>query len=263
MVLIDSQIAPKSIPSFENCSFIQSVIPPQFLNMAIAATTAATTAKIIGIAGNNVPVKKPPIPAIIPPSANNPPKVVNMAIAETMNGANSMKPVANPPTTVIVFLMSGDNPLKITDTRFNIPEIDCKIGANTSANDAPKSAITIVKLFCAVFNSSIGSCVFLKVSSTVPAASSEAFPNSSRLNVPRLIASTILTAPFVPNTSVATDNASVSLEAFLILSIVSPKPCCKVLPSFEYATDALLKLDSAAPESTPAFSKLPISVTPS
>ena len=70
-------------------------------------------------------------------------------------------------------------------------------------------------------------------------------------------------APLVPNTLEASVNASVELDAFLILSIVSCNPSDKVLPSLAYPTAALLIEERAALESTPAFSIPPINVVAS
>ena len=77
------------------------------------------------------------------------------------------------------------------------------------------------------------------------------------------MASTIRGAPLVPNISEARVNFSVSLVEFLIFSMVSDKPCCKVFPDAAYFTDAFDRDDKEADESTPAFSNFPIKATPS
>ena len=147
VVLMLVQIPDSHVVNVVHFSDSQSVIAPQFLMIAMTTTTAATTAKIIGIAGRRVPVKKVPTAASAPPSTNKPPNVVKMVIIETMNGANSIKPVANPPTTMIICFIPGERLLKNFEKVFKCSDIDFSIGANTSAKEAPKSAMAIVKLF--------------------------------------------------------------------------------------------------------------------
>ena len=74
------------------------------------------------------------------------------------------------------------------------------VGANAVCNDVLRSAPANFRLFIAIFDWSNGSNVASNVVATVPLALALASANVSNSNVPFLMASTINTAPFVPNT---------------------------------------------------------------
>ena len=200
----------------------QSVISPQFF---ITATTAATTAiipAIIPATGNSTPVKN----AIAPPATAIPPATTARI------GSKAEITIAIPPITTIIVLLVPERLLNHFATFWMIGTSASRIGATASEMALPNSAMANFTLFSATVSSSIGSKVLLKVVSTVPWLSEAAPPRSFRFRTPLWMASTILTAPFVPNTSAAAFNASVWSVAFKILSCVSAKPSVSDFPSF-------------------------------
>ena len=109
------------------------------------------------------------------------------------------------------------------------------IGCKLDKSVCPRSAAANFRLLAATFASSHGSCVALNVSSTVVPYSSIEEERLSKSIRPSRIAVAISAAPFVPKTSWAMLNASVSLEAFLILSIVRARASSTLFPSSVYA----------------------------
>ena len=108
------------------------------------------------------------------------------------------------------------------------------VGCSDPKSVVPKSAAANFRLLVATFASSHGSCVALKVSSTTLPYSSMEDERLSRSILPSLMAVAISDAPFVPNTSWAMLNASVSLEASFMLLIVIASASSTLFPSSVY-----------------------------
>ncbi len=118
---------------------------------------------------------------------------------------------------------------------FTFPTTIVIVGCNEDKSVPPKSAAANFKLFVAIFASSQGSCVASNVSETIVPYSSieeERFSKSMR---PSRMAVVISAAPLVPKTSWAMLNASVSLEAFFMLSMVRARASSTLFPSSVYA----------------------------
>ena len=84
---------------------------------------------------------------------------------------------------------------------------------------------------------------------------------SSRLRRPSRIAVAISAAPFVPKVSCAMVRASVSLPAFLILSITVCRASLSLMPASVRFTTAFFSPASATPDSTPFSSNRAMKLT--
>ena len=137
-----------------------------------------------------------------------------------------------PPIATIAVFEPSERPvnhcakLLIFSTNFS------SIGAREERIVFPKSAPASFKLLSASAALSGGSSVALKVSATVVPYSSIDAHKSSILNRPSRMAFDISAAPFVPKISCAIVKASVSVFAFLMLSMVFCKPSSIESPSF-------------------------------
>ena len=185
----------------------------QLTIMAITAAIAATMAPI----GNSA----------APIDAPNTPNTVAMAV---ITGAKALSPANSPPTTSMPCCTGAGRSLNHWTTSLITGTISLINGATADAIVPPTSAMTAWNCCMAICCWSISSNVASNVALTEPWLSCAALVNWLKLKAPRLMASTILAAPFVPNVALAVARASVSLLAFLILSIVCASPSLRLIP---------------------------------
>ena len=157
-------------------------------------------------------------------------------------------------TFIIVSFWLSDRFLNHCVNSFTFSTTFVIVGCKEDKIVVPRSAVASFKLFAAIFASSHGSCVALNVSSTTFPYSAIDADKLSKSRRPSRIAVAISAAPLVPKISCAMLNASVSVSAFFMLSMVRARASSMLLPSSVYAFMDFLSPAMAVSAFTPLAS---------